>query len=32
MAMRSIYMEERDSLRKRVKEMGKAVEAPFDQL
>lgn len=27
MAMRSIYMEELDSLRKSVKEMGEAVEA-----
>ena len=32
MAMRSIYMEELDSLRKSVKEMGEAVEASFDQL
>ena len=32
MAMRSNYMEELDSLRRSVKEMGEAVEASFDQL
>ena len=32
MAMRINYMEELDSLRRSVKEMGEAVEASFDQL